>query len=88
MIVKMSVISGYWNIWAHVRWLLLDCIRVRSARSMGIAYLEPCERATFNDKSLLVLEGELVKVFVPVGAFGTDPFQEEEEQSRDCKRFV
>lgn len=44
-----------------------------------IAYLEPCERATFDDNSLLVLEGELIKVLVSVGTFGTDPFQEQEE---------
>lgn len=86
--VKMSVISGYWNIWAHVRWLLSDWTDVRLSRKIDIAYLEPGERATFNDHSLLVLEGKLIEVLVPVGAFGTDPFQEEEEQSRDGERLV
>lgn len=54
MIVKMRVISGYWNIWAHVRWLLLDWVQVRFSRSVDIAYLEPRERAAFDDDSLLV----------------------------------
>ena len=86
--VKMSVISGYWNIWAHVRWLLSDWTDVRLSRKIDIAYLEPGERATFNDHSLLVLEGKLIEVLVPVGAFRADPFEKEEKQSRNGKRLI
>ena len=88
MIVKMSVTNGYWNIWAHVRWLLLDWVQVRISRSVDTAYLEPGERATLDDDTLLVFEGELIEVLVPISAFGTDPLQEEKEQSCDGERLV
>jgi hypothetical protein len=88
MIVKMRVISGYWNIWAHVRWLLLDWVQVRFSRSVDIAYLEPRERAAFDDDSLLVLERKLIEVLVSIGSFRTDPFQKQKEQSRDGERLV
>lgn len=52
------------------------------------AYLEPSERATFHDDAFLVFEWELLKVFVPVCAFRTDPLENEEEQSRNGKGFV
>jgi len=58
------------------------------SRSSADAYLEPGERATFDDHSLLVLEGEIMKVLLPVGAFGTDPFEKEEEQSCNGKRLI
>jgi hypothetical protein len=58
------------------------------SRYTDAAYLEPSERAAFDDHSLLVFERELIEVLVPVGTFWTDPFQEEEEKSCDGKRLV
>jgi hypothetical protein len=52
------------------------------------AYLEPGERATFDNDTLLVLEWKLIKVFLSVGAFGANPFEKEEEQRSDSKRLV
>jgi hypothetical protein len=63
-------------------------MRVWLSRYTDAAYLEPSERATFNDHSFLIFEGELIKVLVPVGTLWTDPFQEEEEKSCDGKRLV
>jgi hypothetical protein len=42
-------------------------------------YLEPSERTTFDGHAFLVFERELVKVFLPVCAFGADPLEEKEE---------
>jgi hypothetical protein len=51
-------------------------------------YLEPSERTTFDDYAFLAFERELVKVFLPVCAFGANPLEEKEEQSGDGERFV
>jgi len=48
-------------------------------RSANVTYLEPGERTTFDDDTLLVLKGKFIKVFLPVGTFGADPFKKEEE---------
>ena len=61
---------------------------MRLSRYTDAAYLEPGERATFDDYSLLVFEGKLIKVLVPVGTFRTDPFQKKEEESCDGERLI
>jgi hypothetical protein len=50
--------------------------------------VEPSERTAFDDLAFLVLEGELVKEFLPVCAFGANPFEDEEEQGGDGEGFV
>lgn len=79
MIVKTSVINGYWNICVHVRWSLSDWRYGWLGDCSDANYLEPSERAAFDDDAFLVLERELFKVLVPVGTFRANPFEKEEE---------
>jgi hypothetical protein len=51
-------------------------------------YFKPSERTTLDNHAFLVLERELVKEFLPVCAFGANPFEDEEEQGSDGEGFV